>query len=98
MRRLLDYGERGALLECADLAETLGLLRTLHDAGFDDILEMVPGAETIFLRLARPLTRQRRHELRELEPTVVDTDAAEEVIITVSYDGEDLTEGPGTAG
>lgn len=91
-RRLLPYGERGLLLECADLTETLGLLRALRAAEPADIIEMVPGARTIFLRAAEPLSRRRQRDLLELEPLPVDVADHEEVVIGVHYDGADLAE------
>ena len=67
-RRLLPYGERGLLLECEDLTETVGVLRALQRLDLDDVTEIVPGARTIFLRSAQPLSRRRQRELLDLEP------------------------------
>ena len=91
-RRLLPYGERGQLLECDDLTETLGVLRALQLLDLDDVTEMVPGARTIFLRSAEPLSRQRRRQLLEVEPVPSDWSEGEAVEIGVHYDGADLTE------
>lgn len=91
-RRLLPYGERGLLVECADLAETLGLLRALRAAQPADITEMVPGARTVFLRLRQPLSRQRQRELLDLAPLPPGEADSEEAVIGVHYDGEDLAE------
>ncbi|MDN5762138.1 MAG: allophanate hydrolase subunit 1 [Microlunatus sp.] len=92
-RRLIDYGERGLLLECADLTETLGLLRSLRNAEFEEISEVVPGARSLYLRLDAPVSRQRRGELLALPPsTDDDADIGGEVSIDVHYDGEDLAE------
>ena len=67
-RRLLPYGERGLLLECEDLTETVGVLRALQRLDLDEVTEIVPGARTIFLRSAQPLSPRRRRELLDLEP------------------------------
>ncbi|HEY5981138.1 MAG TPA: allophanate hydrolase subunit 1 [Microlunatus sp.] len=90
-RRLLPYGEQGLLLECADLTETIGVLRALQELALDDVLELVPGARTIFLRTAQPLSRQRRRELLDLEPVTPDDRDTGEVVIGVHYDGADLS-------
>lgn len=91
-RRLRPYGDQGLLLECTDLAETLGVLRALRQADLPEVRELVPGARTIFLRTDEPLSRQRRHEVLELLPLPPSTDEGHEVTIVVRYDGEDLAE------
>jgi KipI family sensor histidine kinase inhibitor len=91
-RRLLPYGERGLLLECADLTETLGLLRALRATDLDDITDLVPGARTIFLRSHRPLSKQRQRDLLDLDPIAAEDTDPDQVVIEVHYDGADLTE------
>jgi KipI family sensor histidine kinase inhibitor len=97
-RRLLPYGERGLLLECGGLAETVGVLRALQRLDLDEVTEIVPGARTIFLRSGRPLSRQRRQELLDLEPVSSGGTDSAEVEIAVRYDGEDLAEVAETVG
>jgi KipI family sensor histidine kinase inhibitor len=97
-RRLLPYGGRGLLLECADLDETLGVLRALQGETTDrlgalqEIAEIVPGARTVYLRLETPPSRELEKALLDLSPTPLDTARSEEVEIAVHYDGEDLDE------
>ncbi len=91
-RRLLPYGDRGLLLECADLAETTGVLRALHVLDLPEVSELVPGARTIFLRCDSPLSPQRHQQLLALPPVPPDSRPADQVEIAVSYDGEDLAE------
>ena len=91
-RRLLPYGERGLLLECEDLTETVGVLRALQQLDRGDLTEIVPGARTIFVRSAQPLSRQRQRELLDLEPVTPDGTTTTAVLIDVRYDGADLTE------
>jgi len=91
-RRLLPYGERGLLLECEDLAETLGVLRALQQLDLDEVTEIVPGARTIFLRSAQPLSGQRRRELLDLAPISPDRRDTTAAVIGVHYDGADLAE------
>lgn len=91
-RRLLPYGEQGLLLECADLVETLGLLRALRRLDPPGITELVPGARTIYLRCAEPLSRQLQQELLELTPLPTAELVGDPVVIMVRYDGADLAE------
>lgn len=91
-RRLLPYGDAGLLLECGDRAETAGLLRALQRLALPEVSELVPGATTVFLRLARPLTAQRRQALLDLAPDRPTVENPDQVEIAVRYDGEDLAE------
>ena len=91
-RRLLPYGAGAVLLECADFAET----QRLHPAiaqRFDAVTEIVPGARTLLLRLARPLSAAERQDLLDLPG--VDAHIAgdqEPVTLPVDYSGPDLAE------
>lgn len=91
-RRLLPYGEGGLLLECADLTETAGVLRALQRLDLHEVTEIVPGARTIFLRSAQPLSPRRRRELLALEAVSRDGRDPAEVVIGVRYDGADLAD------
>lgn len=91
-RRLLPYGDAGLLLECDDLAETAGVLRALERLALPEVTELVPGATTVFLRLDRQLTPQRRRALLDLAPDEQIPRGLDQVEIGVRYDGEDLTE------
>lgn len=91
-RRLLDYGAGAVLLECADLAETLRL-RPAVERHFAVVTDVVPGARTLLLRLAAPLSAADRQALLDLPgddpapPTDQDL-----VTIPVDYTGPDLAE------
>lgn len=91
-RRLLDYGAGAVLLECADLAETLRL-RPAVERHFAVVTDVVPGARTLLLRLATPLSAADRQALLDLPgddpapPTDQDL-----VTIPVDYTGPDLAE------
>ncbi|WP_375429702.1 allophanate hydrolase subunit 1 [uncultured Friedmanniella sp.] len=89
-RRLLDYGESAVLLECADLTEALSLVGPV--AGLERVVEVVPGARTLLLRLSAPLSGTDRERLLTLggePPTADDTPS---LTVDVHYDGEDLAE------
>jgi KipI family sensor histidine kinase inhibitor len=91
-RRLLPYGTGAVLLECADLAETQRL-RPVIAQRFDAVTEIVPGARTLLLRLARPFDAAERQDLLDL-PGVDAPPAADQETVTlpVDYSGPDLAE------
>lgn len=91
-RRLLDYGAGAMLLECADLAETLRL-RPVIEQRFDEVVEIVPGARTLLLRLRVPLSPAVRQALLDLagDDPAPATDQ-DPVTIPVDYTGPDLAE------
>ena len=90
-RRLLDDGDDAVLLERADLAEALGLAPLVR-AALPAVVEVVPGARTLLLRLAAPLTADARARLLAL-PAGPPTGASEPVVtLPVVYDGDDLDE------
>jgi KipI family sensor histidine kinase inhibitor len=91
-RRLLPYGENAALLTCADLDDVLAVRAALADQAWPEIAELVPGAETVLLRLRAPLSTKRERELISLQAPVPDPAAADPVTVDVRYDGEDLAE------
>jgi len=95
-RRLLGYGDRAVLLECADLAEALGLVEPAR--ALPRVEEVVPGARTLLLRLRAPLTPADWADLltRPAEPPAQDGGAV--LAVPVVYDGEDLPEVAGLTG
>ncbi len=103
MRRLLPYGDRAVLVECADTDEMRALhgwltagsspdSGTVSPAGQRGITELIPGARTLLVRLSRPLDQRFAHELSELD--LPDAPVADDTLVTieVDYDGEDLAE------
>ena len=89
-RRLLPYGPGAVLLECEDLDEALGLLPVVSRLAA--VAEVVPGARTLLLRLAAPLTEADRRELLIMDRVAVEQVDTEPVTLEVEYDGEDLVE------
>ena len=91
-RRLLPYGAGAVLLECDDLAETQRL-RPAVARRFPGVIEIVPGARTLLLRLDHPLSAQERQDLLDLPGTDLPAaDEQETVTIPVDYSGPDLAE------
>lgn len=90
-RRLLPYGAEAVLLECDDLAEALAL-RAVVKEQIDKVVEVVPGARTLLLRLRAPLTDRDRRRLLSLPEPVLQPVDQEPITITVDYSGDDLAE------
>jgi KipI family sensor histidine kinase inhibitor len=93
-----DYGDCALLLECESTAEVLAWTSVLRAAELPGVLDVVPAARTVLVKLAGPRyqapTRQRLGRLRvdaddvRQEPA----DGRADVVIDVVYDGADLIE------
>lgn len=94
IRGVHQYGERAVLVECLDLRETLGLLSTFKNPDLrpPEILEIIPGAQTLLIKLSGPPTDRLRQFLLEAAPTAVATAESTPIEIEVIYDGADLAE------
>lgn len=95
-----DYGDQALLLECDSTAEVLAWMAAIRHAELPGVLDLVPAARTILVKLAGPRyqapTRQRLGTLRveadlDAELTAPD-DRSADVTIDVVYDGPDLDE------
>lgn len=78
------------LVECDDLADALGLMHGLAD--HDQINEIIPGARTLLIKLASPITNQLASTLLTLSGVADNQLTIEPLTIEVSYDGQDLAE------
>lgn len=97
--RVLDYGDRGLLIECGSTDDVLGLTATLRNAGLPGVLDIVPGARTVLLCLTAP---HQQAPVRALlggfaaptppAPASSGPTATADVAIDVVYDGADLAE------
>lgn len=91
-----DYGDRALLLECESTDEVLAVSAALNDAGLPGVLDIVPAARTVLLKLAGPRdqapTRQRLSRLGIDPATAAHNDGHADVVIDVTYDGADLAE------
>ncbi|KAA0111264.1 allophanate hydrolase subunit 1 [Mycolicibacterium sp. P1-5] len=93
--RIRDYGDRALLLECPSTEEVLALAASLRDAQLPGVLDIVPAARTVLLKLADPScqepTRQRLKRLH-VDPSDVEhhPKGSVDVTIDVVYDGPDL--------
>lgn len=93
---VLDYGDQALLLEFDSTAEVLAWTDALREADLLGVLDIVPASRTVLLTLAasrhRDTIRQRLAKLRIDAAAVEAGDRAADVVIDVTYDGEDLDE------
>ena len=101
--RVLDYGDRALLLEFDGTAEVLAWTETLRAADLLGVVDIVPAARTILVKLAgsqyQAPTRQRLRQVRLSEDAIAESAAPADgeadpnvAVIEVSYDGDDLDE------
>lgn len=88
-----DYGDQALLLEFDSTADVLAWTETLQKAGLPGVLDIVPASRTVLVKLAGPRylapTRQRLGKLRPEESSTATADGPD-VVIDVTYDGDDL--------
>ena len=94
---LRDYGDQALLLECADTDEVLAWTDAVVRADLPGVLDIVPAARTVLIKLARPAfqapTRQRLGKLTIDDRAATAPPGGEaDVVIDVTYDGADLAE------
>jgi KipI family sensor histidine kinase inhibitor len=93
-----DYGDQALLLQFDSTAEALAWTDALREADLLGVLDIVPAAQTVLIKLAGPRyqapTRQRLAKLRLDHATVeaATTDRQADITIDVVYDGADLEE------
>lgn len=92
--RVLPCADAALLVELADLDEVLALYAELVDAPPDGVVDLVPAARTLLLRL--DLHRTDVHEVeravRSASPRPGTRPDAGHLEVPVTYDGEDLAE------
>ncbi|SPM33308.1 Allophanate hydrolase subunit 1 [Mycobacterium rhizamassiliense] len=96
---VLDYGDQALLVQCGSTAEVLGWATELRAAGLPGVLDVVPAARTVLVKLAGPryqgVVRQRLRKMRVNPDPFIGRVSAErraDVVIDVVYDGPDLAE------
>ena len=92
---VLDYGDQALLLQFDSTAEVLAWAAALRDAAMPDVLDIVPAARTVLLKLDGPgrqgVIRRRLDTMQVVsgaEPVI----PGEPLVIDVVYDGADLDE------
>ena len=92
--RILPCGDSALLVELEDLDAVLALLGGLREQQPAGVLDLVPAARTVLLRLdprVLPVAEAERL-VRTTRPLTADEATAETVEIPVTYDGADLAE------
>jgi KipI family sensor histidine kinase inhibitor len=92
---VLDYGDQALLLEFDSTADVLAWAAALRDGAIPNVLDIVPAARTVLLKLDGPgrqsAVRRRLHPLRAASDATT-TAPAEPTVIDVVYDGADLAD------
>jgi KipI family sensor histidine kinase inhibitor len=92
---VLDYGDQALLLQFGSTAEVLACAAALRDAAMPGLLDIVPAARTVLLKLDGPGRQsviRRRLGTLTMAPEAGETAPAAPTVIDVVYDGADLAE------
>lgn len=92
--RLLPCADVGLLVELDDLAEVMRLHAALRATPPPGVLDLVPAARTLLLRLDPDVATlaEVEHAVRTVPPVPVVDEDVEPVELAVAYDGDDLAE------
>lgn len=92
--RLLPCGDTGLLVELGDLDDVLALYAELVDAPPEGVVDLVPAARTLMLRLDPTRTDADLvgRAVRAVEPQPGNRPDSGHLDVPVVYDGEDLAE------
>jgi KipI family sensor histidine kinase inhibitor len=92
---VLDYGDQALLLQFDSTAEVLAWSAALRDAALPDVLDVVPAARTVLLKLdgpGRQTAIRRRLDTMQVVAGAESIAPGEPLVIDVVYDGADLDE------
>ena len=92
---ILDYGDQALLLQFDSTAEVLAWAGALREAAMRGVLDIVPAARTVLLKLDGPGRQsaiRRRLGTMSVAPDAVATAPDDPTVIDVVYDGADLAE------
>jgi KipI family sensor histidine kinase inhibitor len=96
---VFDYGDHALMLQCGSTAEVLAWVDALRGAALPGVLDLVPAARTVLVKLDDPrlqgITRRRLRKMRvaaDASDVVAPGDRSADVVIDVVYDGPDLAE------
>jgi KipI family sensor histidine kinase inhibitor len=93
---VFDYGDQALMLQCGSTAEVLAWVDALRDASLPGVLDIVPAARTVLVKLDNPrlqgVTRQRLRKMRVTADAEAAVGRGADVVIDVVYDGPDLAE------
>jgi KipI family sensor histidine kinase inhibitor len=93
---VLDYGDQALMVQCGSTTEVLAWANTLRAAALPNVVDIVPAARTVLVKLDGPryqgVTRQRLRKMRVTADEAAPADRSADVVIDVVYDGPDLAE------
>jgi KipI family sensor histidine kinase inhibitor len=93
---VFDYGDQALMLQCGSTAEVLAWVDALRDAALPGVVDVVPAARTVLVKLDNPrfqgVARRRLHTLRVTAAAEAPAERGADVVIDVVYDGPDLAE------
>ncbi len=99
---VLDYGDQALMVQCGSTAEVLAWAAALRSAGLPGVVDIVPAARTVLVKLDGPRyqgkIRQRLRKMRVTAQEAAPSDRSADVVIDVVYDGPDLAEVAGHTG
>jgi len=91
-----DYGDQALMVQCGSTAEVLAWTAALRDAAWLGVIDIVPAARTVLVKLDGPhgqgMVRQRLRKLRVDVNEAAPADRSADVVIDVVYDGPDIAE------
>lgn len=97
-----DYGDRALLIDCGSIGEVATLAAALRDDGLPGVVDVVAGARTVLITVARPddlgSVRTVLAGYPIPPPAPPPAPGAADVVIDVVYDGPDLAEVAGLLG
>jgi KipI family sensor histidine kinase inhibitor len=99
---VVDYGDRALMVQCGSTTEVLAWADALRDAAIPGVVDVVPAARTVLVKLDGPryqgVIRQRLRKMRVAAAPDASSERRADVVIDVAYDGPDLAEVAGHTG
>ena len=99
---VLDYGDRALMVQCGSTAEVLAWADALRAAALPGVIDIVPAARTVLVKLDGPrnqgVIRQRLRKMPITADESAPADRRADAVIDVVYDGPDLAEVAGHTG
>jgi len=93
---VLDYGDRALMVQCGSTAEVLAWADALRAAALPGVIDIVPAACTVLVKLDGPrsqgVIRQRLRKMPITADERAPADRSADVVIDIVYDGPDLAE------
>ncbi|MGZ4528073.1 MAG: 5-oxoprolinase subunit B family protein [Mycobacterium sp.] len=93
---VFEYGDQALMVQCGSTAEVLGWAAALRAAALPGVIDIVPAARTVLVKLDGPrrqgVVRRRLRTMRVGAEEAAPADRSADVVIDVVYDGPDLAE------